>query len=168
MSNRTGLFVNVNNLFHYIAKRWEGKRLNYNEFINAIDNSEEYNLVIQIAYGTHHNDSVQKFQNALQSVGFELKYKLIEPGAYYTWDAGMAVDMCTWAEKLDNIIIGAGNRELVPVVEYLKSRGVKVTVYAATIHKELRQAAHEVVEIEEWMLIDPAENNNDNERSADN
>ena len=161
MSDRVGLFVNVNNLFHYVNKRWEGKRLNYNEFVGNIDQMDNARVVVQIAYGTQFDDKVEKFQNALRSLNFELKYKMIEPDTFYSWDAGMAVDMVNWSSRLDVVVLATGNREMVPVVEYLKSQGVRVIIYAAAVHKELRQIANEVIEIEEYMLIDPSERNQD-------
>jgi uncharacterized LabA/DUF88 family protein len=155
--DRVGLFVDVNNLFYYVNRRWAGKRINYNTFLEQIENMDDSRLMCSIAYGTHTDDRVAKFQDCLSALNFELKYRKVEEGTFFKWDVGIAVDMCVWAPRLDIIILATGTRDMVPAIEHVKAQGVKVYVYAASIHKDVRAVANEIIEIEEWMLIDPSE-----------
>jgi uncharacterized LabA/DUF88 family protein len=50
------------------------------------------------------------------------------------------------------VILGSSDPDLLPVVEYIKSKGVGVIILAAGIHRDLKKACNSFVEISEDML----------------
>lgn len=68
------------------------------------------------------------------------------------WGCGMAVDIVNIVDRVDTIIIGSSDPDLLPVVEFIKSKGVGVIIMAAGIHKDLKKACNQFVEISEDML----------------
>lgn len=151
--SKVGIFVDVSNCFYNINKRWPDRKLNYDCYIKqALRTSGQVEASRAIAYGTQVEDTARKFISCLNILGFEPKYKTIEKGQWYSWDVGIAVDMIRNCENLDTIILGNSSRHMVPVVQFLQEKGVKVIVIACGIPRELRECCSKWVEIEEEML----------------
>lgn len=158
----SGVFVDIGNLFYCIGKRFPRRKLNYPEYLRQV--TGENAVYRAIAYGIQLNDNSIKFQTALKKSGFEVKYK--EPR--YTinketnareikrtsWNVGLTTDIVRIVDKLDTVIIGSSDYDLVPLVEWIKEKGRVCVVCACGIPKELRAVANQSIEITEDMLRD--------------
>lgn len=148
--DRVGVFVDIGNQYYCVSKKWPGKKLDYQQYITKATNGKS--LQRAFAYGTQVEDNAVKFITCLKHIGFEARYKTVEKNAFYSWDAGIAVDMIKFAEKLDTVVLGSSNRSMVPAVKALRERGVKVIVLACGISRELKDVVDKWVEITEDML----------------
>jgi uncharacterized LabA/DUF88 family protein len=54
--------------------------------------------------------------------------------------------------KLDVVVLGSNDPDLVPLVLYLKERAIKVVILSCRVGNELREAADEVIEINDGIL----------------
>lgn len=155
MTSRIGIFVDVGDQFFRIDKKWEGRKLNYQIFY---DRCKEYGSITRaFAYGTQVNKNATKFISCLHHIGFEPKYKDMEEGQWYSWSVGIAVDIMNLVnhDKIDTVIMGMSMKEVIPLVNCIKDKGVKVIVMSCGIHKDLKTAADMFIEINEEMLSTP-------------
>lgn len=151
---RVGVFVDVGEQFFRINKKWEGRKLDYQKYY---DKAKEFGEISRaIAYGTQINKNASKFKSCLYYIGFEPKYKDMETNQWYNWAVGISVDIMNLVNhnKIDTVIIGVGVKDIVPLVNCIKDKGVKVIVMGCSIHNELKEAADHWIEIGENMLSD--------------
>ena len=150
MANRVAVFVDVGNQFYCINKKWEGRKLNYEEYKKRATTFG--NIVRAFAYGTQIEGAASKFISCLYHLGFEPQYKTVEKNNWYSWDVGMAMDMVRMCEKIDVAIIGNSSRTIAPAISYLREKGIRVIVVGCGISKEVKDACDQWVEITEEML----------------
>jgi uncharacterized protein (TIGR00288 family) len=152
MSSRVSVFVDVGNQFYCINKKWPGRKLNYEKYLEKTKTFGT--LGRAFAYGTQVDDTAAKFITALHHLGFEPQYKQVEKNVWYSWNVGMAMDIVRLVtnNKTDTIIIGNSDRSLSPVISWAKEKGVRVIVIACGINKELKLSCDRWVEIDEAML----------------
>lgn len=128
---RVGVFADTANLYH--AARHLGGRVNFKELLRQAVAGRK--LIRAIAYViTSQGGEEQKFFNALEQSGFEVKSKELQVFAggkkKGDWDVGIAMDMIRASESLDVIILMSGDGDYEPVVEYLQNHGLLVEVMA--------------------------------------
>ena len=157
MARKIGIFVDVSNLYYCLNNKKKGNKLDYGKYYSFCTTFGE--IKTAIAYGAQVGNNAQSFIRCIKNIGFTPKYK--EPKIYRNhksikhkadWDVGIAVDMIIYAERLDLIILGSADGDMIPVVEYLKSRGVDVVVIATNISNELKEIATEAIEIANSLL----------------
>jgi uncharacterized LabA/DUF88 family protein len=68
------------------------------------------------------------------------------------WNCGLTIDVINIIERVDTVILGSSDPDTLPVIEYIKSKGVGVIIIAAGIHRDLKKACNQFVEISEDML----------------
>jgi len=156
-SQRVGIFVDVQNLF-YSARNIYDSKINFErlrEFITA-----RRRLVRAIAYLVQREGVDQTgFIEALRRFGYETRVKLLKEradgSAKGDWDMGIALDTIAISDRLDTVVIVSGDGDFVPLVEVLKTRGVRVEVVAfeRSTAGELREAADLYIPIGEDLLI---------------
>ena len=152
--SRVGVFVDVGDQFFRINKKWEGRKLDYQAYF---DKAKEFGSVTRaFAYGTQMNRNATKFISCLHHIGFEPKYKDMEAGQWFNWLVGICVDIMNLVNynKIDTVVIGLSLKDIVPLVNCIKDKGIKVIVMSCGIHKDLKEAADHWVEINEDMLSD--------------
>ena len=150
MANRVAVFVDVGNQFYCINKKWEGRKLNYEEYKKR---AATFGSVVRaFAYGTQIEGAASKFISCLYHLGFEPQYKTVEKNNWYSWDVGMAMDMVRMCDKIDVAIVGNSSRTISPAVAYLKEKGIKVVVIGCGISKDVKDVCDQWVEINEDML----------------
>jgi len=141
---RIGMFLDVENLYFYLMRKY-GKKLDYRKLLEFVDDFGETNQ--RIAYGYQTNDEAIGFTHFLQNMGFKTKFK-----CQNSWNVGIAVDIMTLADRLDRIILCTADADLEPVVDWATSKGLDVVVMACGISKALRLTATQIIEIPESLL----------------
>ena len=149
--SRVGVFVDVASCYYNINKKWPGRKLNYEMYL---EEAKKFGTEIgrAIAYGTQLEENARKFISCLSLLGYEPKYKTVEKNQWYSWDVGIVVDMIRNHEKLDTIVLGNCSRPMVPAIDYLQEKGCRVIIMACGIPRELREASFKWVEITENIL----------------
>jgi len=108
---RVGVLVDVANMY-YSAKNIHGSRVNFGKILE--DAVGERQLVRALAYVIKADSpDEQKFFDALDKQGFELKMKDLQVFAGGAkkgdWDVGITVDAIKLADRLDTIVLVAGD-----------------------------------------------------------
>lgn len=129
---RVGVFVDAQNMYHSARNLYQAK-LNFKEVLKSAVHGRI--LVKAIAYVVKSDVPEEKaFFDALERGGFYLRVKDLQVFAggmkKGDWDVGIAIDAISMAEKLDVIILVTGDGDYVPLVQYLKNKGVTVEAIA--------------------------------------
>jgi uncharacterized protein (TIGR00288 family) len=149
---RVGVLVDVANMY-YSAKNIHGARVNFGKILE--DAVGDRQLVRAIAYVIKADSpEEQKFFEALGKQGFEVKMKdlqIFAGGAKKgDWDVGISVDAIKLAEKLDIIVLVAGDGDYIPLVHYLQeAKGCRVEVMAfqESTSMKLREAGDKFIDL---------------------
>lgn len=160
MLRRVGIFVDIGNLYYCVGKRWEGRKLNYEEYLSVAQG--ESIRIRATAYGTQLADEAMTFISALRHFGYETKYQQpkISQNAdgekirKADWDVGIAMDVVRMVGRLDTVILGTADPDMVPLVKYIQERGSVARIVACGISRELKDAADSYFEITEDMLVE--------------
>ena len=95
----------------------------------------------------------------MEKLGFEVKSKrprkLPDGSTKADWDMQIAIDALALADKVDIMVILTGDSDFVPLVNALKSKGVKVEIisFIENTGNELILAADKYLEVTINMLI---------------
>lgn len=149
---RIGVFVDVANMY-YSAKNIHGTRVNFGKILE--DALADRSLVRAIAYVIKADSpDEQKFFEALDKQGFEVKMKDLQifPGGAKKgdWDVGITIDAVRMSDRLDTIVLVAGDGDYVPLVKYLQeAKGCRVEVMAfqESTSMKLREAADQFIDL---------------------
>ena len=119
---KTAIFVDVQNIY-YTTKDYFNKSFNYRYFWNHISSKDE--IVKAYAYAIDKkDDKQQKFQYALESIGFDVKLKpyiLRSDGTSKgDWDVGITIDILEIARKVEKIILLSGDGDFDILLSKLK------------------------------------------------
>ena len=155
---RVAIFVDVQNIY-YTVKESCGCHFNYTAFWDSVTSGRE--VVCAFAYAIDRGDPKQiRFQQILQSIGFEVKLKPFiqrrDGSAKGDWDVGLTLDMIELARDVDVAVLASGDGDFDLVVRKLRdSHGVEVEVYGARnlTAASLMQAATRYVPIEGRLLL---------------
>lgn len=137
------------------------KHLNYGEYLNACTDPDTELVYSKLAYGTCANqENMRGFQGMLKALGFTTKFK--EPIEYkdketqeikQRWIAtnvDLTVDVMNiviTSQKIDKVVIGCAQPEILPVINWLKERGIEVVLFAYGIPRKMREAANRVQDL---------------------
>lgn len=149
---RVGVLVDVANMY-YSAKNIHGTRVNFGKILEDATNDRA--LVRALAYVIRADSpDEQKFFDALDKQGFEVKMKdlqIFAGGAKKgDWDVGISVDAIKLADRLDVIVLVAGDGDYIPLVKYLQeAKGCKVEVMAfqESTSLKLREVADRFIDL---------------------
>lgn len=159
-ANSVAVFLDVNNLYFCIGKRWpEVKvKLNYDALLKECICDDI--LYRAFGYGTEQNDEASAFKGYLRAIGIDPRYKKARVntngGVYRTdWNIGMTLDVVKVISKVNCVILGSSNPELIPLIEWIQSQGVRCIVYACGIPSAVRKVVDQFIEIDEELLVFP-------------
>lgn len=152
-NQRIGVFIDTQNLYHSAKNLYGGARVNFNTVMK--DAVAGRQLIRALAYMvTTEAGDERAFIEALGKIGIEVKSKelqiFVDGSKKADWDVGLAVDAIKSAPKLDTVIIGSGDGDFVPLVQYLKENmGVQVEVIAfgKSSSSKLREAADDFLDM---------------------
>lgn len=157
MVEKVLVVVDVINLFGSVKATFDGRKIDYEKYLLKIE-KEEGDIYRAFAYGAFVSDEANGFINCLHNVGFEPKYiKAIyyndKPDVKRTnRTMDMVVDILTFMDRIDTVVIGTLDNDLIPFIYYLKSKGVKVILYSCNVRRELREACDNFWFIDEDVL----------------
>ena len=151
-AQRVTVLMDVQNLYHS-AKNLYNARVNFKEVLRTAIAGRE--LVRAIAYVIRTESGDEKpFLEALNKIGIETKLKDLQifPGGMKKadWDVGMAMDGVRFSESyLNAIVLATGDGDFIPLVEYLKGKGIQVEVmaFARSTSQRLQEAAEDFIDL---------------------
>lgn len=143
------LFVDISNLYYCVGKRFEGRKLDYRALYERAEQFGE--LQRAFAYGIQQNDEAVKFITCLKKLGYDTKYKKPNQGDKVRradWDVGIAMDVVRMVPRVDTIILGTADPDMMELIRWVKDQGVRVVVIACGIPRELKEEVSQFVEID--------------------
>lgn len=130
---KVGIFIDAENIELSGLKHHES-RTDYRKIIDKVGDRE---VVRILYYKPEYKEISPEFQTFWSSLGGEIKRPTKNA------DSFMVIDAVTLAEKLDVVILLAGDKDFLPLVWYLRSRGCRVEIWSwpETTSQELKTAA---------------------------
>ncbi len=149
---RVAILIDVQNLYHSAKNLYNG-RVNFNRVLEAALAGRKLVRALAYVIKTETGEEAAFFE-ALTKMGIETKVKDLQifPGGMKKgdWDVGMAVDAIRLSEfTIDAIVLGTGDGDFVPLVEYLIGRGrqVEVIAFGRSTSGKLREAADDFIDM---------------------
>ncbi len=158
-NQRIAIFLDVQNLY-YSARDAFNRKVNFESVLNIT--LKDRILLRAIAYLVKLQGVDQKgFINTLKHIGYQVREKepkifkrLDDQGNLWTtikadWDMGIAMDAIMLADKIDVAVLASGDGDFTDLVNYLRTKGVKVEIAAfkQTSAKELIEIADEFIDL---------------------
>lgn len=132
---KIAIFVDVQNIY-YTTRQVYGRQFNYHKLWQNI--SAQGEIVSAMAYAIDRGDAGQiKFQNALRSIGFDVKLKPYiqrsDGSAKGDWDVGITIDVLEQAPLVDCVILLSGDGDFSLLLDKLTDRyGIETQVYGVS------------------------------------
>lgn len=129
-SQRVGVFIDVQNMYHS-SKHLYNARVNFGQVLKTAVGDRH--LIRALGYvSVSQTPEEDAFFQALQKQGFEVKMKDLQVFADGTkkgdWDVGITIDCVRMSEKIDVAVLVTGDGDFMPLVEFLRNKGVRVEV----------------------------------------
>lgn len=163
---KVGIIVDTSSLYHRVQRRFAAK-LCYDAYYAACT---RFGSVIKaIAYGMQISSEASGFINCLANTGFETRFKrpkIITVGdhklKFCNWDSVITMDIMQLVDGggLDIIVIGSSNLDLIPLIKWIRSRGIYVVIFAADVPQVFNGIVDEIVEISE-LELEPEDEDDD-------
>jgi len=162
---RVGIFMEVSNLYFCISKKFRGRKLDYKKFYSHVEDLGK--IVLAYAYGSQKNKEASGFLHCLKQAGFTPKYgkpKIFINGdstrCKADHDVDIVIDVVDNIDKVDLIILGTADGDLLALVNWIRRQGKEVVVFATNISKDLKRAADDYIEIPKSLLEDSVKKDN--------
>lgn len=170
MAERMFVFVDVINLFGAVKSVHNGRKIDYEKYYDRIE--DEGDVIGAFAYGAYVADETNGFIECLQRARFRPNYVKAEifndqPDVRRTdRTKDMICDIAQIMDRADTIVLGTLNINMIPVIDLLKARGIKVILYSCNVKRELKEAADEYWFINETVLEEPHEGKVESDTSS--
>ena len=144
--------VDVTNQYYSVTHASQGTRIDYSKYLQLA--TRGLNLYRAFAYGVELDDEAFGFKTVLRNLGYEPRYRRAtiygETGDMRRTDRNLMMAMDIWRtiDKVDIVVIGSSDPELVPLVQRIKELGIQVIVISHNISRELRDAADRYIEVD--------------------
>ena len=159
LNQRVAVLVDEMNIC-LTGKEIHKRSVNYEKMLGKVDHRQ---IIRAIAYCIDFGKAEKcTFIKKLGYLNFEVKSKPVKVFAdgqkKGDWDMGIAIDAVSLAEKVDVITLVACDSDYIPLVYYLKSRGVRVEVmgFPERISKDLVNSADKFIPITKDMMMENA------------
>ena len=129
---KTAIFVDVQNIY-YTTRDTFRRSFDYKRFWTQIESQDE--IIKANAYAIDKGDErQQKFQYALQTIGFNVKLKPYisreDGSAKGDWDVGITIDILESSKKVEKIILLSGDGDFDLLVrKVIDDYGCLVDIY---------------------------------------
>ena len=151
-AQRIAVLIDVQNMYHS-AKNLYNARANFKEILKTAVAGRE--LVRAIGYVIRTETGEEKtFLEALIKMGIETKIKdlqIFHGGMKKAdWDVGMSIDAVRLSDSfLNTIVLVTGDGDFIPLVEYLKGKGIQTEVisFARSTSKKLQETADDFIDL---------------------
>jgi uncharacterized LabA/DUF88 family protein len=152
------LFVDIANLYYCVGKRFQNRKLDYAKIRDKV--GELGQLYRAFAYGVQMGEEANPFINCLKKLGYDTKYKrsrMSEDNVKQVirkadWDIGLTLDVVRVLDRVDTVVLGSADADLIDLVRFIRDKGVRCIIFACGIPQELREAADFYIEIEDSLL----------------
>ncbi len=130
---KVGIFVDAENIEMSGLKHHEG-RTDYKKILEQVGDRE---IIRILYYKPEYKEISATFESFWAGLGGEMKRPTKNADTFLT------IDAVTMAEKLDVVIIMGGDKDFLPLVWYLKSRGCRVEIWSwpEATSPEVKEAA---------------------------
>jgi uncharacterized LabA/DUF88 family protein len=130
---KVGIFVDAENIEMSGLKHHEG-RTDYKKILERVGDRE---IIRILYYKPIHKEISADFESFWSSLGGEIR----RPSK--NADTFLVIDAVTMAEKIDVAIILGGDKDFLPLIWYLRSRGCRVEIWSwpETTSPEMQEAA---------------------------
>lgn len=152
-NQRVGIFIDTQNLYHSAKNLYGGARVNFGQVLKDALGGRQLIRALAYMVTTEAGDE-KNFIDALGKIGIEVKTKdlqiFVDGSKKADWDVGLAVDAIKMAPKLDTVIIGSGDGDFVPLVEYLKENmgaQVEVVAFGKSSSAKLKEATDDFLDL---------------------
>lgn len=133
---RVGIFLNVTNQFGALSQKKKGHKVNYDRYLTSFVFEGE-KLMMAYAYGDQVADEAESFIHALRRMGYLTKFvnsskdgqEIVHPNR----NVEISVDVMSSCDRLDIVVLGSNDPELVPLINFLQGKGIKVIVASPVI-----------------------------------
>jgi len=144
-NQRIGILVDAENVETSGFQIYKG-RTNYKKILENIGNRRILRIVY---YKPEHREISQEFRDFWANLGGEIKQPIKNVDSFLT------IDAVTLADKLDVVIIIGGDKDYLPLLWYLRSRGCKTELwsYPDTTSKVMVEACDKYSPIDENFII---------------
>jgi len=146
---KVGIFVDAENV-EMSGFNIYGGRTDYKKLVEAIGGVRQ--VIRIIYYKPQHKEISEDFKKFWFDLGGEIKQPVKNADAFLT------VDAVTLADKLDVVVLVGGDKDYLPLLWYVKSRGCKTEVwsYPETTSAVLQEAADSYYGMDETYIIKDA------------
>lgn len=146
-----GLFIDTFDLYYRVKRKFNGK-INFESYLDDVTKLGKITKLF--AYGMQ-SETNSKFISCLRILGFETRFKnsrIIHNTKICDWGVNMTIDIIRALDQLDTVVFGTCNFNIIPLIRYIKERGVTVIIFASNVPEVLCNLADKVIEIEEGHL----------------
>jgi uncharacterized LabA/DUF88 family protein len=142
---KVGIFIDAENI-ELSGYNIYGGRTDYKKIIKSIGDREITRIIY---YKPQHKEISDDFRKFWSELGGEIKQPLKNADSLLTMDA------VTMADKLDVIVILGGDKDFLPLLWYLKSRGCKTELwgYPETVSDIMKETADSFFKLDESFII---------------
>lgn len=141
------LFIDTFDLYRRLKKKFDGK-LDYESIL------DHFEPKLAFAYGMA-GDGNRAFVGCLKKLEFTTRFKKshnFRGIIVCDWGVQLALDIAENYEEIDTAVLGTCSLQVLPIIRWLKARGIAVTILGVDVPQPLIDAADQVVEITEEML----------------
>ncbi len=130
---KVGVFIDAENIEMSGLKHHE-QRTDYRKILEKIGDREILRILY---YKPEYKETTETFDNFLASIGAEIRRP--QKNA----DSFLIIDAVTMADKIDVAVILGGDKDFLPLIWYLRSRGCRVEIWSwpESTSKELKEGA---------------------------
>lgn len=139
-----GVFADINNLYFHVGKKFN-RKLDYQKLLTRLVGQNTLHRAM--AYGTQ--TDAKRFIAYLRHINFEPKFEDCDPYI------DIILDIVRQIDKLDVVYICSNNTALLPLLSFIRDKGVKVIIVCANVNYPLRNAADNWIEIDDSLLEAP-------------
>jgi len=157
---RVGIFVDIQNVYYGAKDSFNGK-VDFQKLLNNV--LKKRKLVKANVYLIDSKVNNRKFMDCLNLLGYTIRIKNLkirgDGSSKGNSDIEMAIDVLNECDKIDTAALITGDGDFVPLVEYLKSKNIRVEVYSFSKYKnstayDLKECADYFYEIDRTYLFE--------------
>lgn len=148
---KIAIMIDANNLF-YTLKLKHHRKLDYSKYLEYVEHIGDVTLAE--VHGVHIRGQAIDFITKLKSLGYSPRYVNVHVRDQNKIKATVriVVDSIAQMVSYDTIVIGSNDKNLIPLLEYLKAQKKKVIILATDIPNSMKTAAYKCIEIPSSML----------------
>lgn len=148
---KIAVMIDANNLFYTLKLKYS-RKLDYAKYLEYIEHIGDVSLAE--VHGIHVRGQAIDFITKLKSLGYLPLYMNVHERDKNKIKATVRIVVNAIAQMVcyDTIVIGSSDKNLIPLLDYLKAQKKKVIILATDIPNTMKTAAYKCIEIPFSML----------------